>query len=284
MDKSRTYRSQGIVLKTMPLGEADKIATILTQNFGLIRAVAKGARKQKSPLGGRTELFVINDLVIVRGRSLDRISQADMVRSFSRLRASLAQLTVAQYWGEVTLMQALTAQPQEDLYLLLVEHLDRLQANSQQQQALPLLVHGLYHLLAIAGIAPQVLPCDRCPGTSAWSFSPDGGGVACQNCLSLQRPMQRSPLPPPVRTVLKLLPKPELPALDRVDTQAWMAVERFLRKSIQYHFDRTIQSATLIDTCFRPRPVPQLHPSESGGSYRRSPRAADRTSTYNPAS
>ena len=251
MSQSRTYRSTGIILKTMPLGEADKIATILTKDFGSIRAVAKGARKQTSPLRGRTELFAINEFVIVRGRSLDRLSQVDTIRSLSGLRGSLAQLTVAQYWAEVTLMQALSAQSQEELYLLLVEHLDRLETTTRPEQALPLLVHGLYHLLAIAGIAPQVLPCGQCPGR-AWTFSPDAGGVACEHCWASQRPLQRSPLPPPVRTVLKLLPKPELPQLEQVDRLAWMTVERFLRKSIQYHFDRTIQSAMAIDTCFPP--------------------------------
>jgi DNA repair protein RecO (recombination protein O) len=50
---SRTYKATGINLKTQVLGESDKIVTILTPEFGLIRAVAPGARKHNSSLGGR---------------------------------------------------------------------------------------------------------------------------------------------------------------------------------------------------------------------------------------
>jgi DNA repair protein RecO (recombination protein O) len=42
---SQTYKATGINLKSVPLGEADRILTILTREFGLVRAVASGARK-----------------------------------------------------------------------------------------------------------------------------------------------------------------------------------------------------------------------------------------------
>ncbi|MEM9566701.1 MAG: DNA repair protein RecO [Cyanobacteria bacterium P01_E01_bin.34] len=262
MENRRLYRATGINLKVTPLGEADRIVTILTDDYGLVRAVAPGARKQKTQLGGNTELFAINKLVLVEGRSLDRISQADRVQRLPRLRSSLTQLTIAQYWAEVVLYQALSDQPQRELFLLLVEHLERLERSPSDVTALPLLVHGLYHLLAIAGIAPQVRPCSDCPGTNEWSFSPDGGGVACHHCIGSQRPMQRTILTSPTRAVLKLLPRPQLPedivsadvdtgdARTRTDLKAWRTVERLLRKSLQYHFDRDIQSAQLVDDCF----------------------------------
>ena len=47
---SRTYQATGINLKGMPLGEADRLVTILSPEYGLIRAVAPGARKHKSKL------------------------------------------------------------------------------------------------------------------------------------------------------------------------------------------------------------------------------------------
>ncbi len=49
---SRTYKATGINLKSMPMGEADRLLTILTREFGLIRAVAMGSRKHNSSLGG----------------------------------------------------------------------------------------------------------------------------------------------------------------------------------------------------------------------------------------
>ena len=212
----------------------------------------------------------MNELVLAEGRSLDRIAQADMVQSFTRLRSSLTHLMVAQYWSEVVLYQALSQQPQQDLFLLLVEHLGRLERSRTPSEALPLLVHGLYHLLAIAGVAPQVRPCSDCPGTSEWSFSPDAGGVACHYCIGRQQPLQRSSLSAPLRTVLKLLPRPQLPQSFEPDLKAWLSVERLLRKSVQYHFDREIRSALLVDTCFAspsPATATKIRSAEVGGTY-----------------
>ena len=63
------YKEQGIVLRSMKLGEADKIVTILTQGHGKIRAVAKGIRKPGSRFGARLEPTTHVALQCYRGRS-----------------------------------------------------------------------------------------------------------------------------------------------------------------------------------------------------------------------
>jgi DNA repair protein RecO (recombination protein O) len=161
-------------------------------------------------------------------------------------------LTAAQYWGEVTLYQALSHQPQEELFLLLVEHLQRLDRSRSEAEVLPLLVQGLYHLLAIAGVAPQVRACADCPGSSDLAFSPDSGGVACQTCVGRQRPLQRSIVSGKIRAALHVLPEAQLPELASSEVRVWLGVERLLRRTVQYHFDRTIRSAALVEPCFRP--------------------------------
>ena len=181
----KEYRATGINLKGMPLGENDRLLTILTKEHGLIRAVAAGARKHRSAMAGRSGLFVVNDLQISVGRNMDRIKNAEVIQSFVGLGQTLAKLTAAQYLSELALMQALSSQPQEDLFLVLVEHLNRIQA-AANQNVLAYLVHGTYHLLAIAGFAPQVHNCcitqspviANCE-TSKWKagFSIVGGGV-----------------------------------------------------------------------------------------------------------
>ena len=70
------------------MGESDRVLTVLTREFGLIRAVAPGVRKQRSTIGGRSELFVVNELLIAKGRSLDKITQADTVQSHPGLSAT----------------------------------------------------------------------------------------------------------------------------------------------------------------------------------------------------
>ncbi|WP_375502154.1 DNA repair protein RecO [uncultured Nostoc sp.] len=158
---SRTYKATGINLKTQVLGESDKIVTILTPEFGLIRAVAPGARKHNSSLGGRSGMFVVNELLIAKGRSLDKITQAQTLKTYPGLAKDLGKLAASQYLAEIVLCQALSEQPQEELYELFNEHLHRLETLSSANPSgvLAHLAHGVFHLLALAGVTPQVQVC-----------------------------------------------------------------------------------------------------------------------------
>ena len=158
---SRNYKATGINLKSMPLGESDRLLTILTQEFGLIRAVAPGARKQNSKLGGRSGLFVVNELLIAKGRSLDKIAQAEIIESYPALSQDLGKLAASQYLAEMVMCQALSEQPQAELFCLLNEHLQRLEQLPKSSGFLVLahLAHAIFHLLALAGITPQVQVC-----------------------------------------------------------------------------------------------------------------------------
>ncbi|MDZ8034543.1 DNA repair protein RecO [Nostoc sp. DedSLP04] len=158
---SRTYKTTGINLKTQALGESDKIVTILTREFGLIRAVAPGSRKHNSSLGGRSGMFVVNELLIAKGRSLDKITQAQTLKTYPGLAKDLGKLAASQYLAEIVLCEALSEQPQEELYDLFNEHLHRLEAVSSTNSfgVLAHLAHAVFHLLALAGLTPQVQIC-----------------------------------------------------------------------------------------------------------------------------
>lgn len=158
---TKTYKATGINLKTQALGESDRIVTILTKEFGLIRAVAPGSRKHNSSLGGRSGMFVVNELLIAKGRSLDKITQAQTLKTYPGLAKDLGKLSASQYLAEIVLCQALSEQPQEELYELLNEHLHRLEILPQTEtfSIYAYLAHAVFHLLALAGLTPQVQVC-----------------------------------------------------------------------------------------------------------------------------
>ncbi|NET72434.1 MAG: DNA repair protein RecO [Sphaerospermopsis sp. SIO1G2] len=163
---TRTYQATGINLKSQALGETDKIITILTKEMGLIRAIAPGSRKHNSQLGGRSAMFVVNELLISPGKSsqpgkpsLDRIAQAEIIKTYPGLSKDLGKLAASQYLAEIVLCQALSDYPQEELYELLNEHLQRLEALPKSTSVVAHLAQGVFHLLALAGIAPQVQFC-----------------------------------------------------------------------------------------------------------------------------
>jgi DNA repair protein RecO (recombination protein O) len=301
---SGTYKAIGINLKSTPLGESDRLLTILTEELGLLRVVAPGSRKHKSSLGGRSGLFVVNNLLIVSGKNLDKVIQAETVESFPGLSQDLKKLTAAQYLAELALYQALSEQSQADLFHLLCEHLTRLET-LPGIVTLPCLVHAMFHLLALAGIAPQVFRCgvtqkEITPDFSDpdWrtGFSSVAGGVVLLSELDNLRlgtaPPRKAPsgapkilsdhpqegtashrtanftqTPPELHAqitaielyLLQQLTKPDLlETLMQADppafasNQIWLPIERILRHYAQYHFDRPIRSATLIDPCFAP--------------------------------
>jgi len=178
---SGTYKATGINLKSSPLGESDRLLTILTDEYGLLRAVAPGARKHRSSLGGRSSLFVVNQLLIAKGRSLDKIVQAESLQSFPKISQDLAKLTAAQYLAEIALFQALTDHPQPELFCLLQAHLNRLES-FPAPATLAGLTHATFQMLALAGLTPQIQTCcitqqPISPQTRDVGFSVTAGGV-----------------------------------------------------------------------------------------------------------
>ncbi|WP_414576870.1 DNA repair protein RecO [Anabaena sp. CCY 9402-a] len=228
---SRTYKATGINLKSQVLGESDRIVTILTREFGLIRAVAPGSRKHNSSLGGRSGMFVVNELLISKGRSLDRITQAQTLKTYPGLSQDLGKLAASQYLAEIVLCQALSEHPQEELYELLNEHLQRLESSPKTEPSniLASLAHAVFHLLALAGLTPQVQTCcltqrsltpDLTNPNWQVGFSIPTGGIICLEAWDNlrkeanrrageqgRRTLTQSPVPNPQ----SLIPNPQSP-------------------------------------------------------------------------
>jgi len=127
---SRTYQVIGINLKNSSLGEDDRVITILTRDRGLIRAIAPGARKTKSSLSGRCNTFVVNQLLITQGKTLDRITQAETIVSYASLSRQFGTLIASQYFAEIALIQAQENQADPRLFDSLLTQLDQLVAYS----------------------------------------------------------------------------------------------------------------------------------------------------------
>jgi len=106
-------------------------------------------------------MFVVNELLIAKGRSLDKITQAQTLKTYPGLAKNLGKLAASQYLAEIVLCEALSEQPQEELYDLFNEHLHRLEmvSSANPSGVLAHLAHGVFHLLALAGLTPQVQIC-----------------------------------------------------------------------------------------------------------------------------
>jgi len=262
---SRTYKATGIILKSTPLGESDRLLGILTPEWGLLRAVANGARKPTSHLRGRCEPLTVSNLLLARGKTLDKVSQLDTEHSYAS--RDLGKLTAAQYLAEIVLCVALSDQPQPELYALLREHLDRLQRlpDGDRSRLVPHLAHAAFHLLAATGIAPQVHHCcltrreiapDRTDPHWSVRFSSVAGGLVAPTETPHPAPQTRSEPARPLNALhvalLQSLPAATLPAPEALVSPrdlaaAWSTVERVIRDHAQAQCGRPIRSAEILD-------------------------------------
>jgi DNA repair protein RecO (recombination protein O) len=175
------YRDEAVVLRTHKLGEADRIVTLLTRRHGKVRAVAKGVRRTGSKFGARLEPFMVADLQLYEGRSLDVVTQAESLGSYgAEISQDYAAYTAANAMVEAA--DKLTeAEGSLQQYLLLVGALRSL-ARGEHGAGLTLDSY-LLRALALAGWAPSFQDCARCGRVGAHTaVVVQLGGVVCDDC------------------------------------------------------------------------------------------------------
>ena len=181
---SRSYRAQGVVLRHMEYGEADRILSFYTLEYGKVQAIAKGIRKMRSRKAGHLEPFSRVELMLARGRNLDVISQAEAQSTYEHLRADLKLIAYAAYVLE--LLDRFTYEEGENrpLYNLLVNTLSRLDEGSPPQTT----VHYYeVQLMDLLGFKPQLQVCVACGEKikpEDQFFSAKLGGILCPKSLS----------------------------------------------------------------------------------------------------
>ena len=191
------YKEQGIVLRSMKLGEADKIVTILTQGSGKVRAVAKGVRKTTSRFGARLEPFTHVNLMLYRGRgSLDTITQAEILSPHRQIRDDLSLFAAAETMVEAVDKVAEEHERNVPLVLLLLNGLRALDAGPQD----PTIVAEsfLLKLLSLSGFHPALTACAVCGSPDVRLWSAGLGGAVCAGCAmpSAGRGVARDPAVP----------------------------------------------------------------------------------------
>lgn len=180
---ARTYRAEGVVLRTYKLGEADRIIVLLTKEHGQVRAVAKGVRRTSSKFGARLEPFMTVDLQLVAGRTLDVVTQAQTRGAYGHgIAADYSRYTAAAAIAETA--EKLTDADGESAgaqYGLVIGALSALSRGLHPSELI--LDSYLLRALATAGWAPSFTDCARCsaPGPHT-AFSAALGGAVCASC------------------------------------------------------------------------------------------------------
>jgi len=231
---------QGIVLRSYPFGEADRVVVLLSPNNGKVRAAAKAVRKTKSRLGGRLEPFTHVDLILYEGRNLGTITQVSVLEPFPRLRADLDAVLAAG-----TMVEAADAVAQEGetsirLFLLLQRGLKALEAGERGRD---LITSFLLKLADTAGVAPALARCASCGRRDGLRrFSLAGGGAVCDRC-SAEGAVR---LGAGVTGYLAGLAGAELASLPATDESLSPEAMGLARRFVEHHLDRRLKTLAVM--------------------------------------
>jgi len=180
---SGSLKTEGIVLRSLRYGEADRILHLYTPDRGRVSAIAKGVRRAKSRFGGRLEPFFRLDLVLYEGRSeLLTVTSAETLAGHPRLREDAAALDGAARACEAVARVFDDGDPHRGVYHLLANELALLNGDVARAGRSNALAFRLKLLLA-AGFAPQLAACASCgEAEHLMGFSGAAGGVVCAAC------------------------------------------------------------------------------------------------------
>jgi DNA repair protein RecO (recombination protein O) len=179
------FETESLILKTYPLAEADKIVVFLTQSNGLVRGVAKGAKRLKSRFGGGLEPFSIVNLTFYQKeeRELVSISQIDLQKSFFESASNPLFLQKFAYLAELLSEFVPPHEPNERIY-----RMTRICLETAAERPEFLENIALYFeiwLLRLGGYLPSWDRCDNCKrsfGASENASLQVNFHLLCENC------------------------------------------------------------------------------------------------------
>jgi DNA repair protein RecO (recombination protein O) len=251
---ANSYRTDALVLRTYKLGEADRIIVLLTPGHGQIRAVAKGVRRTTSKFGATLEPFMLSRLQLVRGRTLDIVTQAasitpygqriaadyDAYTAASAMVETAERLTLAEVGEQVDRPAGSVEAPSQ--YRLLHGALAALARHAHAPQLL--LGSYLLRALATAGWAASFTDCARCgaPGPHR-SVNVTLGGSVCDDC----RPPGSSTPAPETIALLAALLSGQWDAADASTPPARREADGIVSGYLQFHLERHLKSLSVMD-------------------------------------
>ncbi len=234
------YRDQGVVLRTIKLGETDRIVTFLTQGHGKVRAVAKGVRKPGSRFGARLEPMSHLVLQCYRGRELDVVTQVETIDAHRSLREHYGCLTHGISMLEAADQVAQEREPHPALYRMLVGALRALASTPSSLVSAAF----FWKVLSLEGFHPMLDSCARCDGDGPFvAFDATEGGVLCAACGRLAG---RRVQPETLALVGRILGGDLRAVLAEGAGPESTEVERLAVGVLEHHLERRLRSAALL--------------------------------------
>jgi DNA repair protein RecO (recombination protein O) len=234
---ARTLKTEGVVLRSMRLGEADRVLHLYTLDRGRVGAVAKGVRKTKSRFGARLEPLSHVELLLHQGQSdLQTITGVHLLDAHHHAREDYYRLSVGLIGAEAMLRLFSEQEANERAFLALTRFLEALDTtpHAAERPALdPLALSFQLKLLWLSGYLPHLTSCAECGAEDATlvGYSPRAGGAVCRACAAQSEALALSP--DGIRAIETLLASPLADAA--IEGRSARDALRLVQASYEYH-------------------------------------------------
>jgi len=171
----------GIVLSTTNFKESSKILNVLTDKYGLIGIMAKGARNIKSKLRSAANPLAYGTInAYYKEDKLSTLISLDVINSFSNIQKDLEKISYANYLLDLFLQVSRQAND-SDLFDLLINALIKIEDGLN-----PRIITQIVELklLDYLGVSPKLDSCAICGSqNNIVNLSSFHGGYLCSNCI-----------------------------------------------------------------------------------------------------
>ena len=248
--RSRLYKTEAIVLRSMDLGEADRILTVLTPRLGKLRIAAKGIRRTRSRLGGGLEPFSDVQLVLAVGRTFDVVTQVAVTDPHLGLRDDLQATAAAWYVAELADRFCEGSADSHAAFVLLAQALAALDAPAAAIARDTVNRWFELHLLEAMGFRPELGQCLECGAViepEGNHFSAVAGGILGPECAATAADAR--PVSPDALKVLRHLQRSELTEVVRLVLRPPLQreVERLLHATVSTILERELRTRDFLE-------------------------------------
>ncbi len=240
--------SEAIVLRTYPLGEADRLVSFLSRSVGRLRGVARGARRPRSRFGSTLELLShIRIWFFEREtRELVRINQSELIESFLEVQRDYSTGLALALVSEVTEAVLPEREPADATFRLVLLTARALRRGARAP--LPLAYFNLW-TVRLGGWLPPFDRCARCGRELSGQMvygSPMHAGLACRDC---RQPGMRAISAEGFALARQMLAE----KLDQLAEQDWPAgplneLNAYLLDLIEHQIERKLTTRRLLES------------------------------------
>lgn len=239
--------TEGIVLKSFDFRETSKIATFFTRDYGKLKGVLKGIRKDHKKFGTSLDRFSVNHIVYYHytRSDLHLISQCDLKSYFFPIRQDYKRNLAANYALELIDTVMPTEQENKRVYELTLNYLDTLETIKDIDK----LVHVFQiKVLSLSGFRPHLDSCVQCGKLIKGKvrFSMKEGGLMCSDC-------------PTQEASFTLISKGAIASILHIESSDWLKTLRLgltqpikkelkfiLNNFLVYHLEKRIKTAKYL--------------------------------------